>query len=99
MVAGAVLAALAALAAVPAAARSALVRALVDHPPPVCAAVFIAAGMIGENWLGVATTAMALALGLYPIPIGMVANPAVLGLAAAPGAADLAAARSVPASL
>ena len=28
--------------------------------PPVCGAVFIAAGMVGENWLQVAGTAMAL---------------------------------------
>lgn len=43
--------------------------------PPVCGAVFIAAGMIGENWLKVALTAMALGLGLYIIPLAMIANP------------------------
>ncbi|WP_299415963.1 TRAP transporter fused permease subunit [uncultured Sulfitobacter sp.] len=43
--------------------------------PPVCGAVFIAAGMIGENWLRVALTAMALGLGLYIIPLAMIANP------------------------
>jgi hypothetical protein len=35
--------------------------------PPVCGTVFIAAGMIGENWLKVAVTAMSLGLGLYII--------------------------------
>ncbi|WP_425406195.1 TRAP transporter permease [Hwanghaeella sp.] len=50
--------------------------------PPVCGAVFIAAGMIGENWLKVALTAMALGVGLYIIPLGMIANPAVIGLEA-----------------
>ncbi|MAC78123.1 MAG: TRAP transporter permease DctM/Q [Rhodobacteraceae bacterium] len=52
--------------------------------PPVCGAVFIAAGMIGENWLKVATTAMALGVGLYIIPLGMVANPNLLALAEHP---------------
>jgi TRAP transporter 4TM/12TM fusion protein len=58
--------------------------------PPVCGAVFIAAGMIGENWLKVAMSAMALGLGLYIIPLAMVANPAVLELAASPLPAILA---------
>ncbi|MEM7498170.1 MAG: TRAP transporter fused permease subunit [Pseudomonadota bacterium] len=53
--------------------------------PPVCGAVFIAAGMVGENWLKVAGTAMALGIGLYLIPLGMVANPAILALGSAPG--------------
>ncbi|ARE41152.1 TRAP-type uncharacterized transport system, fused permease component [Rhodovulum sp. P5] len=53
--------------------------------PPVCGAVFIAAGMIEENWLKVAMTAMALGVGLYVIPLGMVANPGVLQMAEAPG--------------
>ena len=48
--------------------------------PPVCGAVFIAAGMIGENWLKVALTAMALGIGLYLIPLGMIANPAIIEL-------------------
>ncbi|PJE37925.1 TRAP transporter permease DctM/Q [Pseudooceanicola lipolyticus] len=52
--------------------------------PPVCGAVFIAAGMIGENWLRVAITAMALGVGLYIIPLGMIANPAILSLAETP---------------
>lgn len=48
--------------------------------PPVCGAVFIASGMIGENWLKVALTAMALGIGLYLIPLGMIANPALIQL-------------------
>jgi len=59
--------------------------------PPVCGAVFIASGMIGENWLRVALTAMVLGVGLYLIPLGMVANPDVIALAASPGPALLAA--------
>jgi len=55
--------------------------------PPVCGAVFIAAGMIGENWLRVAVTAMALGVGLYIIPLGMIANPDILRLAETPVAA------------
>ena len=58
--------------------------------PPVCGAVFIAAGMIGENWLKVAMTAMALGVGLYIIPLGMIANPDMLRLAEAPIAAIIA---------
>lgn len=58
--------------------------------PPVCGAVFIAAGMINENWLKVALTAMTLGVGLYLIPLGMVANPALLSLGDTPGAALLA---------
>ena len=52
--------------------------------PPVCGAVFIAAGMVGENWLKVALFAMALGVGLYLIPLGMVASPALIELAAHP---------------
>jgi TRAP transporter 4TM/12TM fusion protein len=52
--------------------------------PPVCGAVFIASGMVGENWLRVALSAMALGIGLYLIPLGMIANPAVIALADAP---------------
>ncbi|TDH35210.1 TRAP transporter fused permease subunit [Pseudohoeflea suaedae] len=58
--------------------------------PPVCGAVFIAAGMIGENWLKVALTAMALGVGLYIIPLGMIANPDMLRLADSPVLAILA---------
>ena len=59
--------------------------------PPVCGAVFIASGMIGENWLRVALTAMVLGVGLYLIPLGMVANPDLIRLAETPVAALLAA--------
>ncbi|MEM7671350.1 MAG: TRAP transporter large permease subunit, partial [Pseudomonadota bacterium] len=59
--------------------------------PPVCGAVFIAAGMVGENWLRVALYAMALGVGLYVIPLGMVANPALIGLADDPASALLSA--------
>ncbi|MBL4785525.1 MAG: TRAP transporter fused permease subunit [Cohaesibacteraceae bacterium] len=45
--------------------------------PPVCGAVFIAAGMVGESWVKVALSAMALGVGLYIIPLGMIANPAL----------------------
>lgn len=58
--------------------------------PPVCGAVFIAAGMIGENWLKVALTAMTLGIGLYLIPLGLVAAPQITQLAEAPGMALLA---------
>ena len=61
--------------------------------PPVCGAVFIAAGMIGENWLKVALTAMTLGVGLYLIPLGMIAAPDLIALAEAPRAALLAALR------
>jgi len=61
--------------------------------PPVCGAVFIAAGMVEENWLKVAGTAMALGVGLYLVPLGMIANPDMLALAEAPLAALLAALR------
>ncbi|WP_416884585.1 TRAP transporter permease [Marivita sp.] len=55
--------------------------------PPVCGAVFIAAGMIGENWLKVAITAMSLGFGLYIIPLAMIANPALIDLSGSPVAA------------
>ena len=61
--------------------------------PPVCGAVFIAAGMIGENWLKVALTAMALGVGLYLIPLGMIANDQLITLGDAPLAALWAALR------
>lgn len=48
--------------------------------PPVCGAVFIAAGMVGENWLKVSLSAMALGLGLYVIPLAMIANPDLIAL-------------------
>src|SRR5690606_4163928 len=61
--------------------------------PPVCGAVFIAAGMIGENWLKVAGFAMLLGVGLYLIPLGMIANPALIELGNHPWTALAAAAK------
>jgi TRAP transporter 4TM/12TM fusion protein len=55
--------------------------------PPVCGAVFIASGMVQENWLKVAMKAMALGLGLYLIPLGMISTPDLIGLADHPLAA------------
>ncbi|MFV1852749.1 MAG: TRAP transporter permease [Porticoccaceae bacterium] len=52
--------------------------------PPVCGAVFIAAGMVEENWLKVAGTAMALGVGLYIVPLAMVANGSLINLGADP---------------
>jgi TRAP-type uncharacterized transport system fused permease subunit len=66
--------------------------------PPVCGAVFIAAGMVGENWFKVAMTAMALGIGLYLIPLGMIANPGLIGFSDAPLPA-LAAALKIGAAL
>jgi TRAP-type uncharacterized transport system fused permease subunit len=57
--------------------------------PPVCGAVFIAAGMVGEDWLKVALTAMSLGIGLYIIPLGMIANPELIALGQQPIAALL----------
>ena len=62
--------------------------------PPVCGAVFIAAGMIGENWLKVALSAMALGVGLYIIPLAMIANSALLEFANAPELALLGAVKT-----
>jgi len=61
--------------------------------PPVCGAVFIAAGMVQENWLKVAGIAMSLGIGLYLIPLGMIANPALIELGTAVIPALLAAAK------
>ena len=47
--------------------------------PPVCGAVFIAAGMAETPWLGVASHAMRLGFGLYVIPLALVATPQLLG--------------------
>lgn len=52
--------------------------------PPVCGAVFIAAGMAGENWLKVAGTAMRLGVGLYVIPLAMISKPSIIHLADRP---------------
>jgi TRAP transporter 4TM/12TM fusion protein len=57
--------------------------------PPVCGGVFIAAGMVGESWLKVAFKAMALGIGLYIIPLAMVANPEIIQLAFNPSGALL----------
>ena len=62
--------------------------------PPVCGAVFIAAGMVNENWLKVAVSAMALGIGRYLVPLGMVANPDLITLEHAPGKALLAATKT-----
>ena len=59
--------------------------------PPVCGAVFIAAGMVEENWLKVAGSAIALGIGLYLIPLGMIANPDLIRLEVSPLWAVLAA--------
>lgn len=58
--------------------------------PPVCGAVFIAAGMVGENWLRVALTAMALGVGLYVIPLAMIAHDSLIRLSSEPMAALIA---------
>ncbi|MGB6155978.1 MAG: TRAP transporter fused permease subunit [Castellaniella sp.] len=52
--------------------------------PPVCGTVFITAGIVGENWLKVAASAMRLGIGLYIIPLAMIANPQVIQLASHP---------------
>ncbi len=48
--------------------------------PPVCGTVFIASGMVNENWIKVSLTSMSLGIGLYFIPLGMVANQEILKL-------------------
>jgi TRAP transporter 4TM/12TM fusion protein len=52
--------------------------------PPVCGAVFIAAGMVEENWLKVAGTAIALGIGLYIVPLAMIANSTLIDLGSDP---------------
>ncbi|MBM3571295.1 MAG: TRAP transporter fused permease subunit [Alphaproteobacteria bacterium] len=52
--------------------------------PPVCGTVYIAAGIAETPWLGVANRAVRLGLGLFVVPLGFVANPALLALADAP---------------
>ena len=59
--------------------------------PPVCGAVFIASGIVEENWLKVAKKAMLLGLGLYLIPIGMIITPELINLQKNPILALLAA--------
>ena len=48
--------------------------------PPVCGTVFIAAGMVSENWLKVSITSMSLGIGLYFIPLAMIANKSIIDL-------------------
>ncbi len=48
--------------------------------PPVCGGVYIAAGMVGENWFRVAITAMSLGIGLYIIPLGMIIHPSIINV-------------------
>lgn len=55
--------------------------------PPVCGNVFIAAGIAQTPWLPVAGNAMRLGVGLFIVPLGFVANPALLELATSPVAA------------
>ena len=62
--------------------------------PPVCGTVFVAAGMVGEDWFKVALSAMALGVGLYLVPIAMVANPDLIAFGASPWVAMGAAAKS-----
>ena len=52
--------------------------------PPVCGGVFIAASMVNENWLRVATSAMALGLGLYIVPLAMIKHPSLIQLSSKP---------------
>ncbi|WP_012069582.1 TRAP transporter fused permease subunit [Marinomonas sp.] len=52
--------------------------------PPVCGSVFIAAGMVKENWLKVAGVSMMLGVGLYLIPLAMIANPSLIQLGTSP---------------
>ena len=52
--------------------------------PPVCGAVFIASGMVSENWLKVSLTSMSLGVGLYFIPLAMIANETILNLSNSP---------------
>jgi TRAP transporter 4TM/12TM fusion protein len=55
--------------------------------PPVCGNVFIAAAIARTPWLPVAGAAMRLGVGLFIVPLGFIANPALLELATAPVAA------------
>lgn len=61
--------------------------------PPVCGTVFVAASIAGTPWLPVAGMAMRIGLGLFLIPLGFVANPALMDLAGQPWLAMLAAAK------
>lgn len=46
--------------------------------PPVCGTVFIASGMAQTNWLGVASKAMKLGVGLYIVPLSFIANKSLI---------------------
>ena len=61
--------------------------------PPVCGAVFIAAGMVHASWLRVAGHAMVLGIGLYLIPLAMISTPALINFANTPMLAFIAAAK------
>ncbi|UJF17813.1 TRAP transporter fused permease subunit [Vibrio sp. SS-MA-C1-2] len=52
--------------------------------PPVCGTVFIASSMANAPWLQVAMRAMRLGLGLYIVPLAMVANPSLIKLTTEP---------------
>lgn len=52
--------------------------------PPVCGNVFIAASIAETPWLPVAGNALRLGVGLFLVPLGFIANPALLQLAATP---------------
>lgn len=58
--------------------------------PPVCGTVFVAASIAGTPWMPVAGMAMRIGLGLFLIPLGFVANPALLHVASTPWLAILA---------
>ncbi len=55
--------------------------------PPVCGNVFIAAAIAQTPWLPVAGNSMRLGVGLFVVPLGFIANPALLQLATEPLAA------------
>ncbi|MFN3987762.1 MAG: TRAP transporter permease [Rhodocyclaceae bacterium] len=48
--------------------------------PPVCGNVFIAAGIAKTPWGPVAGNAMRIGIGLFLVPLGFVANPALLSV-------------------
>ena len=58
--------------------------------PPVCGTVFVAASIAGTPWMPVAGMAMRIGLGLFLIPLGFVANPALLHILSTPWLAVLA---------
>lgn len=52
--------------------------------PPVCGNVFIAAGLAQTAWLPVAWRSMQLGIGLFILPLGFIANPAMLMISTTP---------------